>query len=116
MSTIEIADRHLQNSSAECKKRAEQLMQSIGPVVNSRPAEMVFLNNIKQQSKDLLKTQLVQEELDGLTGRSVATATSTAAILEQTASSAPRKMKKYLKPIDLRASTPSKRVKALATR
>lgn len=44
----------------------------------------------QKQSKDLLKSQLVQEELDGLTGRSVAT-TSTAAILEQTASSAPKK-------------------------
>ncbi|CAO0796520.1 unnamed protein product [Mucor circinelloides] len=116
MSTIEIADRYYwfasadttksslirivkslwndiaqdSSSSVKCKKRAEQLMQTIGPVVNSRPAEMVFLKNIKQQSKDLLKSQLVQEELDGLTGRSVAT-TSTAAILEQTASSAPKK-------------------------
>lgn len=68
----------------------------------------------QKQSKGLLKSQLVQEELDGLTGRSVAT-TSTAAILEQTASSAPKKKRKYLKPIDLRASTPSERIKTLAT-
>lgn len=159
MSTIEIADRYYwfasadttksslirivkslwndiaqdSSSSVKCKKRAEQLMQTIGPVVNSRPAEMVFLKNIKQVSKAWsqiavwCRVWFVSKAIKGLAQISTGARRAGWPYWAQCSYHiycrysrancllCPKKKRKYLKPIDLRASTPSERIKTLAT-
>ncbi|GAN07450.1 hypothetical protein MAM1_0161d06947 [Mucor ambiguus] len=100
------------SSSVKSKKRAEQLLKSIVLVVNSRPTEMVINNNIKKQSKELLKNRLVQEELDELTSHG--TPTTSAADPQETPTPA-RKKRKYLKPRDLRTLPFTEQVKLLSS-
>ncbi|KAL7319655.1 hypothetical protein PS15m_002770 [Mucor circinelloides] len=81
-------------------------MQSTQLVVNSRPTQMIISNNIKKQSKELLKNKLVQEGLNELTSHE----SSTAPTADHQESPSPAKKRKYLKPKDLKVLTYSKKV------